>query len=174
MQQFPNYYQTQMSTYQGNYQQPMMNMSNPYMDRLNQLQQFQQNLQPQAGTQMSLPNQFVPLGKMVENEYIVKATDIPMDGNMYYFPKADGSMIFSKQWLPNGTTRLIAFKPILDGKANISSSGDTEHDLEALEEFKTVFLEQIESVNERLDRIESNIRQGSTNKAKKGVADNAE
>ena len=163
MQQFPNYYQTQMPTYQGNYQQPMMNMSNPYMDRLTQLQQYQQNL-----------NTFSALGKIVESEDIVKTTDIPMDGNMYYFPKADGTEIYAKKWLPNGQTQILAFKPILDSKANISPSGDTESDLGALDEFKTVFLEQIESVNERLERIENNIRQGSTNKAKKGVADNAE
>lgn len=163
MQQFPNYYQTQMPTYQGNYQQPMMNMSNPYMDRLTQLQQYQQSL-----------NTFSALGKIVESEDIVKTTDIPMDGNMYYFPKADGTEIYAKKWLPNGQTQILAFKPILDSKANISPSGDTEHDLGALDEFKTVFLEQIESVNERLDRIENNIRQGSTNKAKKGVTDNAE
>ena len=167
MQQFPNYYQTQVPTYQGNYQQPMMNMSNPYMDRMNQLQQFQQSLQ--GGNQ-----NLQMLGKIVEIEDIVKATDIPMDGNMYYFPKADGTEIYAKRWLPNGQTQILAFKPILDSKANISPSGDTEIDLRALDEFKTVFLEQIESVNERLDRIESNIRQGSTNKAKKGGADNAE
>lgn len=76
-----------MLTYPNNYQQSMMNMSNPYMDRYNQLQQFQQNLQ--GGNQ-----NLQMLGKIVESEDIVKATDIPMDGNMYYFPKADGSMIF--------------------------------------------------------------------------------
>ena len=140
-----------------------MNMSNPYMDRLTQLQQYQQSL-----------NTFSALGKIVESEDIVKTTDIPMDGNMYYFPKADGTEIYAKKWLPNGQTQILAFKPILDGKANISPSGDTESDLGALDEFKTVFLEQIESVNERLERIENNIRQGSTNKAKKGVVDNAE
>ena len=163
MQQFPNYYQTQMPTYQGNYQQPMMNMSNPYMDRLTQLQQYQQSL-----------NTFSTLGKIVESEDIVKTTDIPMDGNMYYFPKADGTEIYAKKWLPNGQTQILAFKPILDSKANISSTEDIKFDFGALDEFKTVFLEQIESVNERLERIENNIRQGSTNKAKKGVTDNAE
>lgn len=142
-------------------------MSNPYMDRMTQLQQFQQSLQ--GGNQ-----NLQMLGKIVESEDIVKATDIPMDGNMYYFPKADGSMIFGKQWLANGTTRLIAFKPILDSDANISTPSDIKFDLVALDEFKTVFLEQIESVNERLDRIESNFKQNLTSKTKKGVTDSAE
>lgn len=163
MQQFQSYYPTQMPTYQGNYQQPMMNMSNPYMDRLTQLQQYQQNL-----------NTFSALGKIVESEDIVKATDIPMDGNIYYFPKADGSMIYSKQWLQNGTTRLLAFKPIFDTESNTLSNEETKCDLGALDELKTVFIEQIESINERLERIDSNIRQNSTNKSKKGVTENAE
>ena len=163
MQQFQNYYQTQMPTYQGSYQQPMMNMSNPYMDRLTQLQQYQQSL-----------NTFSALGKIVESEDIVKTTDIPMDGNMYYFPKADGTEVYGKKWLPNGQTQILAFKPTLDDKAKISSSEDIKFDLGALDEFKTVFLEQIESVNERLERIENNIRQSSTNKAKKGATENAE
>lgn len=152
-----------MPTYQGSYQQPMMNMSNPYMDRLTQLQQYQQNL-----------NTFSAIGKIVESEDIVKTTDIPMDGNMYYFPKADGTEIYAKKWLPNGQTQILAFKPILDSKANISSSEDIKCEFGVLDEFKTVFIEQIESVNERLDRIENNIRQSATNKAKKGVTDNAE
>jgi hypothetical protein len=133
------------------------------MDRLTQLQQYQQNL-----------NTFSALGKIVESEDIVKTTDIPMDGNMYYFPKADGTEVYGKKWLPNGQTQILAFKPTLDDKANISSSEDIKFDLGALDEFKNVFLEQIESVNERLDRIENNIRQSSTNKVKKGATENAE
>ena len=42
---------------------------------------------------------------------LVKVTDIPMDGNMYYFPKADGTEIYSKQFMPNGQTRILTFKP---------------------------------------------------------------
>lgn len=152
-----------MPTYPGNYQQPMMNMSNPYMDRLTQLQQYQQSL-----------NTFSALGKIVESEDIVKTTDIPMDGNMYYFPKADGTEVYGKKWLPNGQTQILAFKPIFDNKANISSSESEKCDLGALDELKTLFLERIESINEHLGRIDENIRQNSTSKAKKGVTDNAE
>ena len=47
-----------------------------------------------------------------------------MDGNVYYFPKADGSEIYSKQWLSNGTTRILTFKPILDEKAENVSNDD--------------------------------------------------
>ena len=141
-----------MPTYPNSYQQPI---NNPYLDRMNQLQQFQQSLQP---AQVSTPNQFVPLGKMVESEDIVKATDIPMDGNMYYFPKADGSMIFSKQWLPNGTTRLIAFKPILDDDVNNLPQNDLKGEFTLSEEVTGLFLEQFENIISRIDKLEKNLK----------------
>ena len=122
---------------------------------MNQLQQFQQSLQP---TQMSTPNQFVPLGKMVESEDIVKATDIPMDGNIYYFPKADGSMIFSKQWLPNGTTRLIAFKPILDDDVNNLSQSNLKGEFSLSDEVTGLFMEQFQNIVSRIDKLEKNLK----------------
>ena len=88
MSQYPTYYPQQMYT---GYNPQMQMQQNPtmYMDRLSQLH-AQQMQQPQ----MPVANQFAPLGKMVDSVEVVKATDIPMDGNMYYFPKADGSIIF--------------------------------------------------------------------------------
>ena len=163
MQQFQSYYPTQIPSYQSNYQQPMMNMSNPYMDRLTQLQQYQQSL-----------NTFSALGKIVESEDIVKTTDIPMDGNMYYFPKADGTEVYGKKWLPNGQTQILTFKPILDVKPSNSTSEDIKLDLGVLDEFKMAFGEWMEGVNDRLDKIECSCRQNSTQKAKKVVTENAE
>lgn len=91
---------------------PYAQMNNPYADRMNFLQNYQQSLQqPIVPTQMSGANQMSALGKMVDSIDVVKATDIPMDGNTYYFPKADGTEIFGKQWLPNGTTVIKAFLP---------------------------------------------------------------
>ena len=44
-------------------------------------------------------------------------------------------------------------------------------DFAPLDELKTAFIEQLESVTERLDKIEKAIRPTSTNKAKKEVTD---
>lgn len=148
MQQYPNYLQAPIHSYTGM-------MTNPYMERVNQLQQYQQNM-----------NTFSALGKIVESEDVVRATDIPMDGNMYFFPKADGSMIYGKQWMANGTTRLLAFKPILSEEPNNSTNADIKSENDTFNEIKKVFVERMESVEERLDRIENNIKQ---NKSKKGV-----
>ena len=113
-------------------------------------------------------NQFSTLGKMVESIEMVKATDIPMDGNMYYFPKADGTELYSKQWLANGQTRILTFKPVLDDEPNNSATEYEKSNLDALDGLKTALYEQMELVNERLDKIEKNIR---VSKGKKEVAD---
>ena len=84
--QYPQYFQPQPQT-------------NPYMQRMENLQQFQQALNPAP------QNQYMSIGKVVESMDIVKVTDIPMDGNTYYFPKADGTEIYSKQFMPKFNCR---------------------------------------------------------------------
>ena len=121
---------------------PQQQMQYPYMDRMNYLQSVQQNLQQ--------PNQMMALGKVVESIDIVKATDIPMDGNMYYFPKADGKEIYSKQWLQNGTTSIIIFKP-MDGDKDIDIEKQSE-----MEEFKISLNDiksDLKSLNEKIEKI---------------------
>ena len=84
-------------------QQFMQPQFNPYLQRMENLQQFQQAIQqPMVPTSMPGTNQFNPFGKLVESMDIVKVTDIPMDGNIYYFPQADGQAIYGKKFLPNG------------------------------------------------------------------------
>ena len=156
-------------TNQSYYPQMQQQNYNPYMDRLNNLQQYQQNLQqPMLPTQMSGANQFTPLGKIVESVDIVKATDIPMDGNMYYFPKADGSMVFGKQWLANGQTRILTFKASLDEEGNNLSSEVEKFKIEPSEEFLEVFQSMFDGVLERIDKLEKSLKPNS--KAKKEVS----
>ena len=152
MQQFQNYYQTQMPTYQGSYQQPMMNMSYPYLDRLTQLQQYQQSL-----------NTFSALGKIVESEDIVKTTDIPMDGNMYYFPKADGTEVYGKKWLPNGQTQILAFKPLLDSETNNLTLEEEKLKFDTFKAFLEGIQEDIKTLNDKVDKL------SKPNRAKKEV-----
>lgn len=146
------------------YQQPYM--QNPYMQRMENLQQFQQAIQPQP--QMQGANNFTPLGKIVDSVDIVKATDIPMDGNMYYFPKADGSMVFGKQWLANGQTRILTFKASLDEEGNNLSSEVEKFKIEPSEEFLEVFQSMFDGVLERIDKLEKSLKPNS--KAKKEVS----
>ena len=145
-----------MSMYQ-NFSQmnnPYMPMQNPYMERMAQLQQYQQSLQqPLAPTQMSGTNQMSALGKMVDSIDVVKATDIPMDGNAYYFPKADGTEVYCKQWLQNGTTRILTFKPVFEDDTNNLSNTEEKLKFEGFESVLTDISENVDSILEKINEI---------------------
>lgn len=146
MPQYPNYLNTsfqQPTNYPQYGYQPMQ------MDRMAQLQQFQQSLQ-QPQMQMQPQGNFAPLGKIVESIDIVKATDIPMDGNMYYFPKADGSEIYAKQWLSNGQTRILAFKPISDNGVDALSSNAEKLNTNTINEFTEVLESKLEEFYKKI------------------------
>ena len=143
------------------YQQPQYN---PYLQRMENLQQFQQVIQqPMSPTQMSGTSQFAPLGKIVESVDMVKATDIPMDGNMYYFPTADGSLIFGKQWLANGQTRILTFKPVLDDNPNTLSQNEEKLNLEVLGQVLEGIQSDIKTITDKLDKMNKPIRNKKEN-----------
>ena len=139
------------------YQQPQYN---PYLQRMENLQQFQQVMQqPMSPAQMSGTSQFIPLGKIVESVDMVKATDIPMDGNMYYFPKADGTEIYGKAWMANGQTRILTFKPVLDDNPNTLSQNEEKLNLEVLGQVLEGIQSDIKTLTEKLDKISKPTRQ---------------
>lgn len=147
MQTYPTFY-PQMNN---NYQTPTQN---PYMDRMAQLQQYQQSLQqPIVPTQTPVSNQMSALGKMVDSIDVVKATDIPMDGNTYYFPKADGTEVYCKQWLQNGTTRILTFKPVLEDDTNNLSSDTEKFKIGLSDEVTDVFMKRFDELEKRIDDL---------------------
>ena len=148
MQQFQNCY----PMYQNSYGQQMQN---PYMQqRMDNLQQFQQAIQqPVVPTQMSGANQFNPFGKMVESIDIVKVTDIPMDGNMYYFPQADGQAIYGKKFLPNGQTQILAFKPIENNEMDNSPTETEKLKLDMLTQFLEGIQSEVRMLSDKIDKI---------------------
>ena len=146
MQPYQNFY-SQMSNYG-------QMMPNPYMDRMAQLQQYQQNLQqPIVPAQTPVSNQMSALGKMVDSIDVVKATDIPMDGNAYYFPKADGTEVYCKQWLQNGTTRILTFKPVFEDNPNNLSSDTEKLKISLSDEVTDVFMQRFDELEKRIDDL---------------------
>lgn len=148
-----------MSMYQ-NFSQmnnPYMPMQNPYMDRMNFLQNYQQSLQQPAmltpNSGISMTNQMSTIGKVVDSIDIVKATDIPMDGNSYYFPKADGTEVYCKQWLQNGTTRILTFKPVLEDNPNNVSSDTEKLKIGLSDEVTDVFMKRFDELEKRIDDL---------------------
>ena len=152
MQAYPNYSQMNNPYAQMNnmYAQP----NNPYADRMNFLQNYQQNLQQSlVPTQMSGANQMSALGKMVDSIDVVKATDIPMDGNSYYFPKADGTEVYCKQWLQNGTTRILTFKPVFEDNPNNVSSNTEKLKISISDEVTDAFMKRFDELEKRIDDL---------------------
>lgn len=156
MQNYPTYYPTQMPILPNNYSQQMINQPNPYMDRLAQLQSMQQSMANQQA--------FLPLGKIAESVETVRATDIPIDGNAYYFPKADGSAIYTKRWLPNGTTEILTYAPIIEAETNNASNEAEKFKETLLTELTDVFTQKFEEVFDKLDKVEKALKPVKTSK----------
>ena len=70
-----------------------------------QASDYMQNIQP------AYLKPIILQGKSVDNIEVVKATDIPLDGSVSYFPLVDGSAIVTKQLQADGTSRMIVYKP---------------------------------------------------------------
>ena len=160
MQPYPN------PNYYAQYTQPQPQF-NPYMQRMENLQQFQQSLQ-----QPVVANQIPALGKVVESMDIVKVTDIPMDGNVYYFPKADGEEIYTKQFLPNGQTRILTFKPFLDAEPNNSADKDLKSQIALSDELTEAFMKRFDDLEKRFDElVAKSATKNTTSRSKKEVAE---
>lgn len=125
-----------------------------YQNRMN----FLQNQLPQNNQQ----NFNMLGGKVVDSVEVVKATDIPMDGNSYYFPNADGSEVYSKRWLPNGKTEIVVYtkqNPITESK-EVKETNE--------------LMEKLNGFNERFDKLEklfSSKQVGNKNKKEDVVND---
>ena len=82
-----------------------------------QMQRMQPQPQPQMQPEMQFNQQPIyrqPAGlqgKSVDNVEVVKATDIPLDGSVSYFPLTDGSAIVTKQLQQDGTSKTIIYRP---------------------------------------------------------------
>lgn len=100
MQQFGNPF------YNYNPYQAQYNPMNPYQERLAQLQA--QSAQPQAYPQQSTGLN----GEIVDGIDVVRAKNVDMSGNVTFYPKADLSEIFTKQLMPDGTSKIVTYHAV--------------------------------------------------------------
>lgn len=146
--------------YMNNFNQ--QSMQNQYMDRLNQLQQYQQNLQPQMAN-ANQPQQIGLNCRVVDDFNTIVANDVPMDGNGAIFMKRDGSEIQWRNWESNGTIITTPYKPILD--QNITEQSNIpQMDFTGLNEDVRALREDIKDMR---SMIEKSISKPTANKGKK-------
>lgn len=100
MQQFGNPF------YNYNPYQAQYNPMNPYQERLAQLQA--QSAQPQAYAQQPTGLS----GEIVDSIDVVRAKNVDMSGNVTFYPKADLSEIFTKQLMPDGTSKIVTYRAV--------------------------------------------------------------
>ena len=132
------------------------NYYNPY----NPYYTYNYNQQPQQMPKQNLQmykqqNAGVLQGKVVDSLDVVKATDIPYDGSVSYFPLTDGTAIITKQLQQDGTSKVVVYKPITD-KDEVKPKYITENELNEQikgmdEKYVTEedFKEQIKNVNNK-------------------------
>lgn len=140
----PNYF--------SNYQQPQIN---PYQNRMDFLQNYQQNLQP---TQMSVSNQAQPMqtglnGRIVQSADMITVNDVPMDCTAAVFPKQDLSEIYVKYWDNNGIIRTIVFKPVLEQDTNNLTQADEKTILSLSESVTGAFMERFDSLEKQINEL---------------------
>ena len=76
-----------------------------------------------------------------------------MDGNAYYFPKADGTEVYCKQWLQNGTTRILTFKPVSEDNTNNVSSNTEKLKFDLSDEATDVFMKRFDELEKRINDL---------------------
>ena len=132
----PNYYSNPYMNYGNYYNQQTQPMQNPV------IQNFRN-----TGLQ----------GKQIDSLDVVKATDIPLDGSVSYFPLADGTAIATKQLMQDGTSKIVIFKPTDNGEAIEQPKYITENDLnEHLNNFNS---KDIKDIKDELKNVKKRIRE---------------
>lgn len=138
---------------------------NPYY----QQQRFQGAEQPQQPMmttyqqpmQLTKPNYL--LGKSVDNIDVVKATDIPLDGSISYFPLTDGSAIVSKQLQNDGTSKIIIYKPTQEDKKETIQFATLEDIQDAINELD---LSDIQDLKDDIKEIRKQLKEFKIRKGK--------
>ena len=148
MQPYQNFY-SQMSNY-------CQMMPNPYMDRMAQLQQYQQNLQPAQipGTYPQQPQGII--GRSVNDFSEITANDVPMDGRSAVFPKNDMSEIQVRTWGNDGKIITTSYKPILEHQnqmADISILESEKLKIGLSDDVTDAFMKRFDELEKRIDDL---------------------
>lgn len=142
----------------------MFNNYNPYFGRQN-MPIYQQPIEQIPNQQLNTPqyssNQvmnkpFTLLGKSVDSIEVVKATDIPLDGSVSYFPLTDGSAIITKQLRADGTSKTIMYKPVDETKEQLKPNYVTIEELD--EKLKEIDLSDIDDIKEEIRDIRKQLK----------------
>ena len=159
---YPNFWAPQQTPNQ--YQNVNQPMQNPYIDRMSQMQQYQQNMQMnQPQFQMQSPQPSGINGRVVNDFSEITASDVPMNGSAAFFPKSDGAEIQVRAWSPNGTIQTVIYRPVFEQNGS-DGTNTPQMDFNALNEDVRALREEITA---RFDKLEQSIIKPSSARGKK-------
>lgn len=147
-----NMNQANMGMYQG-FNQPM---NNPYIDRMNQLQQYQQSLQIPAQQQQLQQMPVGINGKVVPSVENITANDVPMDGSVAFFPRQDMTEIYAKSWNADGTIKTVVYKPFMDNPNNLPQ-GEEKFKIGLSEDVTAAFMQRFDDIADRIEKLEKSM-----------------
>ena len=128
---------------------------NPYyqpQQRFNNTEQQPMMTTYQPPMQLTKPTTL--LGKAVESIDVVKATDIPLDGSISYFPLTDNSAIITKQLLDNGSSKITIFKPVKEQNEDVTYI--TRKDLEKA--LNDIDLSELDDIKQDIREIKKQLK----------------
>lgn len=130
---------------------------NPYYQQNVYQQPNYYQQQPQITSQVQ-QSQYTLFGKVVDGVEVVRATDVPIN-QTGIFPKGDMSEIYLKIWMPDGTTKITTFVPVVE---NIPEKKEDDKYSVALSEIQSA----ISALSKKVDGIKPS---SSTSRRKKEV-----
>lgn len=142
----------------------MQGYTNPYYPQ-QQMQQPRQvePIQTYAQPQQAIYNKPVSSlqGKLAESIDVIKATEVSFDGSISYFPLTDGSAIITKQLQPDGTTRMIMYKPVENEQPKMPEYITSEQLSEAINgiEIKD-YSEEIKVLSKKIEELTKKVEKG--------------
>lgn len=139
---------------------------NPYLQQ-QRFQNIEQPTQQPVMTTYQQPMQLTKpsylLGKSVDNIDVVKATDIPLDGSISYFPLTDGSAIVSKQLQNDGTSKIVVYKPTQEEKKDVVKFATLDDIQEAINDLD---LSDIQDLKDEIKEIKKKLKEFKSKKSK--------
>lgn len=121
---------------------------------------FTPYLQQQIQQQIPMQNN-LSTGKIVDSIEAVKVTDIPMDGNAYYFPKADGTEVYAKRWLSNGKTEIDRYVRAIETEEKEEVK---PFDFELMQ---SDLVERLNAIDGKMEKLEKSLITKSTSRSSK-------
>lgn len=160
MPQYPNYSPIinpyQQTTY------PLIN--NPYMERMNYIQQYQQNLQqmPQQNVPVQQPHTMGIAGRTVQSVDQITANEVPMDGSLAFFPRQDMAEIYAKQWNADGTIKTVIYRPVIDNAVNLQSDNENQQ-ISLSDDVTRIFMDRFDELSNKMEQLENSLTKSSPN-----------